>query len=334
MQVLEDLFFLKKEDFLNFLLHLKIPVFVALGVKQGYKKEKRFYKLLLFKRNLYMVQEMKRIEKVINGIPHIFLKGPLLSQIIYGSFYYRVSRDIDILIKKRDLTQIESSLFKLGYKYIKSCSERFENSFLFRRHYKNKRFTIDLHTSIFPKRPREINDDFLWKDIKKVKIGNFYFPSLSERNALFFSILHAWGHGYWGIRDLIDIYYLSKKMKKKDLLMIKEIFRKNGYYNVFNLTYEIIENVFKEKFVDTRRVLPFLIKIVKKNLFLAEGDVRWRKEVIQILTQKNILERLKLLKIVVFPDERECVYRTGSSNGRIMHFKRIFVSGFRNILKW
>ena len=52
-----------------------------------------------------------------NGIEFINLKGPLLSERIYGDPTYRYSRDFDILIKPNSLNKTLQLLQEKGYEY-------------------------------------------------------------------------------------------------------------------------------------------------------------------------------------------------------------------------
>ncbi|MWC30573.1 nucleotidyltransferase family protein [Paenibacillus sp. MMS18-CY102] len=51
-------------------------------------------------------------------IPIIFLKGPIMSEQIYGNCYLRKTKDIDIFINESDASKMYHLLLKLGYKHL------------------------------------------------------------------------------------------------------------------------------------------------------------------------------------------------------------------------
>ena len=49
------------------------------------------------------------------GIPLLPLKGPFLAQRIYGSESLRMSRDLDLLVRKQDIPGAEALMLSLGF---------------------------------------------------------------------------------------------------------------------------------------------------------------------------------------------------------------------------
>lgn len=61
--------------------------------------------------------EKDKIVCELNQVPGIFLKGVPLSRLLYRNVYHRRYHDIDILIERKNINNIESYLLKQGYQY-------------------------------------------------------------------------------------------------------------------------------------------------------------------------------------------------------------------------
>jgi hypothetical protein len=70
-----------------------------------------------YARNMVIYNELARILKSFkeHSIPTILLKGTFLAEIIYQDIALRPMTDIDILIKKENLSQANEALNSLGY---------------------------------------------------------------------------------------------------------------------------------------------------------------------------------------------------------------------------
>jgi len=80
--------------------------------------------------NVQLMKEMEAITKLLNekAIPHVFLKGPILGNILYAHYGLspakRQTSDIDILIPIRSMPEAFDVLGKYGYCFGKKTIDR------------------------------------------------------------------------------------------------------------------------------------------------------------------------------------------------------------------
>ncbi|NOT58584.1 MAG: nucleotidyltransferase family protein, partial [Deltaproteobacteria bacterium] len=69
-------------------------------------------------RNLYLQQELLRVLAALNqaALPVMPLKGPWLSELLYGDVTLRMTGDLDLLVRPHDLEAAEQILQELGYR--------------------------------------------------------------------------------------------------------------------------------------------------------------------------------------------------------------------------
>jgi hypothetical protein len=67
---------------------------------------------------LVIMRTAQDVHRVLEqqAIPHVFLKGPNLNQILWGRRMMRHSRDLDVLILPRDILNANTTLRQLGFK--------------------------------------------------------------------------------------------------------------------------------------------------------------------------------------------------------------------------
>jgi len=150
-----------------------------------------------------------------NGINHYFAKSFFSSFIVYQNIYVRSYKDIDIFIDKKHYKKFFKLIKKLKFNtlvneyYIKKLYIPLKIEY--QAVYKD--FTLDIH----PFETIEYNQH----DFINMKIKNTEFSILNTQKYLKFLYWHAKKHRYMYLKDLIDIYFLEKKINKKNLFYIK-----------------------------------------------------------------------------------------------------------------
>jgi hypothetical protein len=84
------------------------------------------------RKSLFLTRELIRIGDLLDGmgIEVIPYKGLVLSEIYYGDAALRQSGDIDLFVRKRDVTQIKEAVRELGYTTRVSISKEAEQDYL------------------------------------------------------------------------------------------------------------------------------------------------------------------------------------------------------------
>lgn len=89
--------------------HFDIPEYVAGELKKDY--------YLSATKNALIFEELKRVLALFNqkGIQVIVMKGAALAETVYGNPALRSMSDVDLLVKKENIHQVDKLLKKLGY---------------------------------------------------------------------------------------------------------------------------------------------------------------------------------------------------------------------------
>ncbi|WP_264447646.1 nucleotidyltransferase family protein [Bacillus cereus] len=168
---------------------------------------------------LYLSAEMERINKLCNEneIRMIFLKGPVLSQDLYGDISLRTSCDLDVLIPIQNLEEVEILLLEQGYvkdDYIQTIL----NDWKWRHHHITffhpiKRIKVEIHWRLNPGPGKEPGFEELWGSKRKSTLTSNSVYMLGKEDLFLFLVSHGARHGWSRLRWLVDI----KKIVDQDL---------------------------------------------------------------------------------------------------------------------
>ncbi|PEC23142.1 nucleotidyltransferase domain-containing protein [Bacillus cereus] len=205
-----------------------IPSHIVQALNRKYKKN-TFHML-------YLSAEMERINKLCNEneIRMIFLKGPVLSQDLYGDISLRTSCDLDVLIPMRNLEKVEMLLLEQGYvkdDYIQTIL----NDWKWRHHHitffhPTKQIKLEIHWRLNPGPGKEPGFEELWKRKRKSTLTSNSVYMLGKEDLFLFLVSHGARHGWSRLRWLVDI----KKIVDQDLNW-SEIHKLMRKYQVLHL---------------------------------------------------------------------------------------------------
>ncbi|MFC9414328.1 nucleotidyltransferase family protein [Bacillus mobilis] len=205
-----------------------IPSYVVQTLNRKYKKN-TFHML-------YLSAEMEQINKLCNEneIRMIFLKGPVLSQDLYGDISLRTSCDLDVLIPMQNLEEVEKLLLEQGYvkdDYIQTIL----NDWKWRHHHitffhPTKQIKLEIHWRLNPGPGKEPGFEELWKRKRKSTLTSNSVYMLGKEDLFLFLVSHGARHGWSRLRWLVDI----KKIVGQDLNW-NEIHKLMRKYQVLHL---------------------------------------------------------------------------------------------------
>ena len=167
---------------------------------------------------LKMVKEFIQIADLLNNhhIPFISIKGPLLSQIVYGDPSVRFSHDLDILVDRENVNKIHNILlsngYELGYGPAWPTKKSHQDYFAEQVHHIVFRNTtsgtnIELHWTLISSPP--ISQKKLHKIIAEntttISFGERKFRVLNHELNLAYLIIHGAKHGWQRLKWLVDI---------------------------------------------------------------------------------------------------------------------------------
>jgi hypothetical protein len=146
-------------------------------------------------------------------IPHVFLKGPSLNQILWGRRMMRYSGDIDVLVKPRDVFKAHHALNAIQFK--SECSER---TLRFHQHlYRlSTKRDVSYWREGFSKRV-----ELHWKSYGTefvFKLGGL--PKLTDEAYVLYLCLHAAKHAWSRMIWLVDIVAFIR-IKKIDVTQLR-----------------------------------------------------------------------------------------------------------------
>ncbi|HQU32323.1 MAG: nucleotidyltransferase family protein [Planctomycetia bacterium] len=140
------------------------------------------------------------------GIPFILLKGSHLAQFVYQDIGLRPMGDIDILVKKEEMKEINKMLNKLGYKAEPLYKWQLHDNYAVNYYHKNKK-SLQIHWELFspsrfsqPLQP--LPGEMVWKNAVPINLGNFCGYVLSNEVNLLYLCIHTAKHIRNGILSL------------------------------------------------------------------------------------------------------------------------------------
>jgi hypothetical protein len=211
-------------------------------------------------RNSFLYGKLRNVLKVFRDkqIEFIVLKGAALAETVYPNRALRPMSDIDLLVKKEKLTEVETKLLDLGY----ILQDRAKGKeFYQERHYHwvfSKKPDIDIEIHWHVKRPTgafEIAIDDLWKSAQPIKVAGIDALILSPEALLLYLCQHFWKHKLnGGIRPFIDIAETSRfyegKINWREVARLSAQWQMNPCaYLGLSLARELLDAPIRESFL-------------------------------------------------------------------------------------
>lgn len=187
---------------------------------------------------LQLATEGIRISNILNreGIQSILLKGPFLSQQIYGDDALRPSRDIDILILPISIERVNEILNTEGYKRIYPDFELSKKQKIFYQRYKNQYAyrnphngcLIEIHWRLFSQKSLfPTPTEQVFAERQEFNMAGSPIHVLSKKHCFEYLCLHGSLHQWFRLLWLRDIaQFLENKEGNLDELLINA--KKNG----------------------------------------------------------------------------------------------------------
>lgn len=167
------------------------------------------YKMNTFQM-LNLSAEMEQVSKLFteNKIHLLFLKGPVIAADIYGDISLRTSKDLDILIQKKDLKTAEVLLLNCGY--VKEETPTLNDVWKWRDHHISyfnpiKRIQIELHWRLNPYPMKEPCFNELWERKRISMLTSYPVYFFGKEDLFLYLVAHGSKHGWFRLRWLADI---------------------------------------------------------------------------------------------------------------------------------
>jgi hypothetical protein len=151
-----------------------------------------------------------------HGIEFINLKGPLLSEHIYGDPTYRTSRDFDILVEPNQVNQTLQFLKNEGFHYPDFEWPKSKKKQKIVLHFLNQiemvheesGVMIEIHWKLFSTRITDQKklERLIPENIETVEFGGTELNRFSKEFELFYLIVHGGIHAWFRLKWLVDIH--------------------------------------------------------------------------------------------------------------------------------
>ena len=167
-------------------------------------------------RNTLLYRQLKEILLVCKkaDIPLIVLKGAHLAEIVYENRSLRPMADLDLLVRKSDLSRVKEKLLEMGYTVPKNKSWYKHLTFV----PPNEGGLVEVHWQLqHPDAPFKLDVDKLWERAQPAMIADIEILTLSPEDLLLHLCLHAaYDHLFdFGLRSFYDIFYTIRHYQDK-----------------------------------------------------------------------------------------------------------------------
>ena len=175
-----------------------VPAFVS-GELGSYARNNTVHNLLLAHALLGIVGKLK--EQGIEAVPY---KGPVLAGTVYGDVSLRSSKDLDVIVRPKDLGQAATILETLGYALTHDDpTGHFHSSFV----HSKTGVMLELHRGVLRRSvfwtPLTVTD--LWPRLSEVPFLGRSVLSFSPEDTLLLLCLHGSSHAWQGLTWICDV---------------------------------------------------------------------------------------------------------------------------------
>ncbi len=181
-------------------------------------------------RNLLLYEELRGVLKSFEekGIPVVALKGIVLAEFVYKNVALRPMADVDLLVQKRNLSEITKTLFKLGFAVLpqeKRATVKYMNESHFMKRQENLKhlpiLIINIHWDLTAparfKGATKINTQQMISKARPGKIACGNILVMAPEDQVLHVIYHAtFQHPFIGLLQFCDVAELIK-LKENEL---------------------------------------------------------------------------------------------------------------------
>lgn len=209
--------------------------------------------LTIAHKNMLMSAELIKISNLLsqNSIEALAFKGPALSQMAYGDITLRQFGDLDILIKKSDISSMIDLLIAHGYTPQIELGSTMKASFIDTLtvigFYKNTTQTlIEVHWDLLSKNYAITWDDnALWAQKKECVINHTNIPVLTPQEQILYLCVHGSKHLFERLEWICDIDRSARAYPDMDWTALLQTAEKCGIKRMFCLGLALCEQFFE-----------------------------------------------------------------------------------------
>lgn len=165
--------------------------------------------------NLYQQRAALELHQLFqkNALRYFFIKGIVLSQLLYGRANARQSRDVDVVVHPDDVVRATKLLVEAGYTEIYTATLNILQRHAYQTTHKdysfcraNDQVLVELHWRLY------VNDSLMdlsafdaFHNLQQVCLANSSLPTLSSEHLLLYLFMHGSQHLYARAQWLYDL---------------------------------------------------------------------------------------------------------------------------------
>jgi len=193
---------------------IELPIKLIEQLKQINKRNKI--------RMLKMTSELIKIHQLFtdNNIDYISLKGPALSQQLYDDSTIRNSRDLDILVKEKDLDKVNLVLSNIGYfTSVKDSISHQKAHHEIEFYNKEKKIKLEIHVRLFSFKKMFHKDNIiLFENYETISLNNVEINVLNKQINIEYLYAHAKNHSWELFYWIVDLIKIDSEKYEKEIM--------------------------------------------------------------------------------------------------------------------
>jgi hypothetical protein len=277
-----------------------------------------------FAQNMYRACELKRILQTFldEGLSAILLKGASLTEAVYKDPGARAYKDLDILVRKKDLERARALLQHLGYR-TDGTAEVQQN---YRENHHHLAPMIHDDTSVVVELHWNVNNrihvdiDAWWNRSVAARVAGIQTRILGWTDMALHLCLHLFSGGETRttLRGLVDIYRLLVHAGESiDWALFDEEVKRYGIREQAYAVLQTAKNIFDPKGIRTswpvQHAEPALVALMERTVFQKEQTHSIPGSLVAIGSEHSWKRKLAILWRRFFPNRAEMSSRYGVS---------------------
>lgn len=156
-----------------------------------------------------------------HNIAPIPLKGPALSELLYGNAAARASVDLDLLVQREDYSRAEHLLLQHGF----TAPHKIKHD---QRKFLREGTVVELHFGIVPPQPFSFDLDGVWSRAQRRTFQGVPMLAISDEDLALYLCLHALNHSFSRLIWILDIARALERLEPDSVQQLAKNAQRQG----------------------------------------------------------------------------------------------------------
>lgn len=176
-------------------------------------------------------------ERQIEVLP---LKGPALAKALYGDVAMRPCDDLDLLVRREDLSRAEKLLLDMGFAAPAEGDD-------YHRKFIRDGLMVELHFEVASPRSFLFDLAGLWSRTRSGEFQGAHMRVMADEDLVLFLCLHGLKHGFSRLIWILDLAHALGKMQAEGSWELAQHARQQGLEQVLLIGCEVVREVFPQQ---------------------------------------------------------------------------------------